>query len=85
MQCDANKITKNKFADRRIKALMVKCPNHEITAEKVIYLNESQEQHNVRNSRRDRSRNRNIENDENRDRSRSRSRDRFVMNLFILI
>merc|ERR1712228_193738 len=74
-KCSHSEIKRVKFIDRQIKSLLIKCPNHQITAIKSIYLRKLKEKNkNVRRlqkmthsqSRRNRS----------RSRSRSRSRER---------
>ena len=76
------------FIDRQIGNLMVKCPNHEITPQKALYLQQCAESnHNQDDS--DWNRNHNSNRNQNREsrdgsisrsRSRSRSRDRFKIN-----
>ena len=76
------------FIDRQIGNLMVKCPNHEITPQKALYLQQyAESNHNQDDS--DRNHNHNSNHNQNREtrdrsisrsRSRSRSRDRFKIN-----
>lgn len=72
--CNQNEIKRQKFTDRRIKELKVKCPNFEITKEKALYLAKLKPISNIRDSRRKRNSKHIGNNSASRDRSRSRNR-----------
>ena len=74
-QCTPAQMKRNKFIDRRIRELLVKCPNFEITKEKALYLKADSQKSKVRQGRLERRGTSRID-DASRDRSRSRSRSR---------
>lgn len=80
-KCSQHQVKRVKFIDRQIKNLLIKCPNHEITAMKAVYIEKLEKKRNRNNPQRPkhkraRSRSRSPSPDRARSRSRSRSRDR---------